>query len=115
MKEPVKKYFGPLCYFTAIFLYSLFWMFILRILFFVRSYPGVLNDTGLNGLLEAFLVGARFDSSVISYSLMIIASLAIVMFIINLIKELNVKIYYSLIIFHIILLFIIILTQMIDV
>lgn len=115
MAEMVKKYFGPLCYFSVIFLYSMFWMFILRIVFFVRSYPGVLNDTGLNGLLEAFLVGARFDSSVISYSLMIIASLAIVMFIINLIKDLNVKIYFSLIVFHIVLLFVIILTQMIDV
>ena len=106
---------GLFVYFILIYTYSAICLSVLRLVFLCRVYPDVFGSAESGNIFKAFLVGLRFDTSVISYSLLIIAVLLIAMYIYRLFREINNFIYTFLIISHIILLFIILLTQIVDI
>jgi len=83
--------------------------------FYFRNYPAVLDEVETTELLTAFLTGFRFDASVVSYSLILVLSLYIIVFIIKIFYDISNKIYIGLIILHNSLLFIILLIQVIDI
>ncbi|HQO09682.1 MAG TPA: sulfatase-like hydrolase/transferase [Clostridiales bacterium] len=106
---------GAVAYFFLVYIYVAFCLSVLRLIFLLRVSPDVFSTADSGAIIKTFLVGQRFDTSIISYSLLMIAALIIIMFIISLFKEIGSFIYKTLIIFHILLLFIILMTQIVDI
>ena len=77
MKRLLDK-FQILNFFAREYILLLVAMFFLRMLFFLRSDISVLWTEQISNVTQSFLIGARFDSSIISYLLMICILLFII-------------------------------------